>query len=746
MYNFVHDPGPLHLSGIRSADAIALTEQLLEFASSNKLVAADLSLGTWRHFQIAREMFAQFGIDPEFPSAPPQIPPDPGLPPPSRVGHRIDRETRGDRVVTDAFDLTGQIVKALGDTVQPLIFCVLIGMYDLEPADTLFVRYLTQALQATSHRVSLVFCGVDEPHLPQDWIVDWSTIDSSGARETFAGEPTMLSLVPGVITHDVYTLLDPKAIDSESLIPLRDDCFLVPPYLRASSGRAPEAQYDQFSSVTRKIDWLTAYGNYYGSKAAINSTILWDYGRTVFDAGGLNLAIRLLERAISRARAPAERAVFEIMAQGARILSGRFKDVAGIEPPDSLPPELRGWLSFTRGWGLTMLDRAADAEPYLESARQLLGKNGDTDEYLYVLNISALNRLKLGDWEGAFAKEQHIRSRLDRLTTGRWQINYINSLNLARLYRRRDRLDEAEQSYREAFATCFGVWSDSDAIYLDVCLARLHETRRQFHEAMQAWTRAALYWVSTPVPESITSRVLHAIAGFKATNGTGNLMDEVSSALVSHLLTNAQRAGIEGVSFDDSTRVSAFVRAGTIRSSGEWQAGSIANRWVFACEENLAPIVDTKANRRLRRILSLWATPANMFPVIVVDDQLGCGLPETEADMLASCLRLGVRAIRVTGKSINLDGSVGERLSASLRVRLANAVSQVKGAGDGVAVSFKRYLEPRLLSGSIAAAIRSVAALRDARAQDYDISVLRALERERIVDLYLNKDIALPTL
>jgi hypothetical protein len=130
----------------------------------------------------------------------------------------------------------------------------------------------------------------------------------------------------------------------------------------------------------------------------------------------------------------------------------------------------------------------------------------------------------------------------------------------------------------------------------------------------------------------------------------------------------------------------------------------------------------------------------------VVDDQLGCGLPETEADMLASCLRLGVRAIRVTGKSINLDGSVGERLNASLRVRLANAVSQVKGAGDGVAVSFKRYLEPRLLSGSVAAAIRSVADLRDAPAQDYDISVLRALERERIVDLYLNENIALSTL
>ena len=708
-----------------------------------------MSLGTWQHFQIAHEIFSQLGISPEFASVPRQGLPSTNLPPPSRVGHGIDRETRGDRVVTDAFHLTSQIAGALAAISRPVTFCVLVGPLELDPADTLFVRFLTHALQSTDHQMLLVLSGTDEPHLPQDWIVNWSSIQSTEKPTAFANPQTLLPLVPGVVTAEIGNLLDPVAVDLEKLIPLAGECFLVPPCKRARLGSASQQQYDQLSSVASQVNWLAAYGSYCGTNSAMNPTLLWDYSRAVLDAGGLNLAIRLLERAISRARTPAERGVFEIMIQGARILSGRFKDVAGIEPHERLPPEIRGWLSFTKGWGLTMLERPTEAEPYLEAARHLLGKNGDTDEYLYVLNISALNRLKLGDWEGAFAQEQHIRSRLDRISSGRWQISYINSLNLARLYRRRDLLDEAEQGYLEAFSTCFGVWSDSDAIYLYLCLAKLHEARRQCRDALQAWIRASLYWVSSPVPESVSSRVLNAIVGTRAANAAGNLIDEVTTTLASHLLTNATAAGLEREMFDHLDDASAFVRAGPSTHASVWHPQSIADCWVFGLEEKMPPVLDTKANRRLRRILSLLVranAEGNMFPVIVVDDQLGCGLPETEAEMLATCLRLDFRVVRVAGKNINLGESLRKRLSARLRVRLANPVSNFKQTGDGIVVTFKRYLEPHLLLGTAADTVRDIANLSDAPAGDFDISVVRSLERERIVDLYLPENIDLATL
>jgi tetratricopeptide (TPR) repeat protein len=754
VYNFVHDPGPLHLSGIRSANQRALTERLLEISSTSRLVVADLTLGAWRHFQVAREIFTQLGVSPSLAGTPRQARPNSSLPPPSRVGHRIDRETRGDQVVMDAFHLTGKVVQALVNTPQPTTFCVLTSAHAWDPADALFVRFLTQSLQSTDHRILLVLCGSDDTYLPRDWIVNWLSVQSSEKPTRGESPEAMLHLIPGIVTADIAHFLDAVAADLETLIPLSGGCFLVPPCSRCELGSASREQYDRLAAVASQVDWLAAYGNYWGSNGALNPTPLWEYGRAVFDASGLNLAIRLLERAISRARTPAERAVFEIMAQGARILSGRFEDVAGVEPHEHLAPELRGWLSFTGGWGLTMLEKPTDAEPYLESARNLLGNNGDTDEYLYVLNISALNRLKLGDWEGAFAQEQRIRSKLDRITAGRWQISYINSLNLARLYRRRGRLDEAEQAYLEAFSTSFGVWSDSDALYLNVCLAKLHEARGQFQDALQAWTRAALYWVSSAVPEATSSRVMNAIVGSKATNTAGNVIDDVTIALASYLLVNAKAAGLEheiaARESDDSNEAAAFVKpdmlAEATTSSSIWHALSIADSWGFGLEERMAPVVDTEPNRILRRMLSALVSPVSehggMFPAIVVDDQLGCGLPETEAEMLAACLRLGVRVVRVSGKSVNLDGNAGQRATDRLRVRLANPVSQVKGTDDGVFVTFKRYLEPQILSGAAADAARSIANLTDAPAQDFDISVLRELERERIVDLFLPEDIS----
>src|SRR5207247_3985118 len=171
------------------------------------------------------------------------------------------------------------------------------------------------------------------------------------------------------------------------------------------------------------------------------------------------------------------------------------------------------------------------------------------------------------DWKGAFVIEETIQAALGRITTGRWQLTYINSLNMARLYRRRGDFDAAQRSYREAFATSFGTWSDSDAIYANVCAARVHEARRWYASALHAWGRAALYWVSSAVPEAIARRVTRTILG-SAQLGSGasegNIIDDLSVAFRSRLITNATAAGLDreraAMECADSNRAPAFVR------------------------------------------------------------------------------------------------------------------------------------------------------------------------------------------
>jgi hypothetical protein len=105
----------------------------------------------------------------------------------------------------------------------------------------------------------------------------------------------------------------------------------------------------------------------------------------------------------------------------------------------------------------------------------------------------------------------------------------------------------------------------------------------------------------------------------------------------------------------------------------------------------------------------------------------------------------------VEGKCIALDRTTGERVEGLLHARLANTVSRVTQRREGVVVTFKRYLEPQTLSGPAASVVRLIAdlsianvrALLQATGQEFDLSMLRVLERERIIDLFLPEDIAL---
>jgi len=424
--NFVHDPGPLRLAGIRTADSEALTGWLLALSSSGRLIAADLSLGAWRNFQAAHEIFAQLGLpEPVTGCVARQRPgaADPAVSPPSKVGQRIDLETAGEIAALDAFRLANDAVRAL-ESHDPVTLCVLAGSGEVawEPADTWFVRFLAQALRQTEHRIVLVACGREDPELPPHWFVTWSDVATAAkpaAAKPAAAKPVAasdrdawLTLVPGVVTARVASLLDPSTgaaeplaagqaaaerwwkprplapresaageVSGEVLIPLLGGCFLVPPALRRAVGAAGPEQYHRLAGVASRIPWLAAYARFWGADQSIDTPLLWEHARAVFEGGGFGIAIRLLERAIRGARSPAERAVFEILVQGARIRSGRFGDAAGIaEPDERLAPELRGWLSFTRGWALTMLDKAAEAEPCLARARDLLDRNGVTDD------------------------------------------------------------------------------------------------------------------------------------------------------------------------------------------------------------------------------------------------------------------------------------------------------------------------------------------------------------------------------
>ena len=617
--------------------------------------------------------------------------------PRTSIGRLIDRETHGDRIALAALRFATGVLAAVAFR-EPITFCVVSARDTAwEPCDTLFVRFLVQGLRSTAHRFVLASLPATSPRLPADWKVTWSD----------PPDPPATAAAPS------YALARP------------------------APASAPEE----------------------------DPVMLCEQARREIEAGGWGIGLHLLDRAMASARTSQQRVMLQLLAQGARIASGRFEEAAREPDPDErLSPFVRGLLWHTKGWALTMRNRAEEAEACLRRARDLLESSADRESYLYVLNISALNLLKLGDWQAALALEERIRSELSQLTVGGWQLRYINSLNLARLHRRRHRFDDAARHYREAFATTAGARSESDLVYMNVCSARLDGPRGRHSAAFHAWVRAALHWAASEAPEAIGPRVTSAITAGATDRSRDNVCDDVSNALVTQLAATAEAAGLHGevaaMRAADHGHAPVIVRSLRIESGqlpvDRWRALRGPGGWVLGSDAGIAPHVASPANRSLRAALGALLSPARGASgdrpdrTVVVDDQLGHDLPLQEAQLVASCLRLGVRDVALTDSVVELDVGLRSRLEDHLRVRVGDAVDQLDLTAARAVVTFKRYREPQRIAESATIVLRRIAdsavaggaggveiaeLRRGAPDSKSLIPLLRSLERERVIEL-----------
>jgi len=753
------NPSEVTLDGIRSADPRTIRDACVELASRDALIAADVSIGSWRTHHAAAEMFAQLALPDPSSATDSESGSDPALSERSTVGRRIDLETGGDRVVLKAHELAAAAALAMTGRTHTT-FAVATGAVETswERGDAFFVRFLAQMLRGTGHRVLLVHGGPDEPSIPAGCSVDWVDLDVGTPAAAVEPNETLAGLVPGIVTPDVVEALSLSCRDRRLLIPLRAGCFLIPTELRRDPTKCA-ADRDRVAAAAAAIPWLTAYAACCGSDVAANPPVLWAHARRLFDSGALSSALRLLDCVIPMARSRTERGVFELLAQSARIGTGAFAEAGTLPDPDEqLPPDLRGWLWHTKGWALTMTGRGAEAERCLEQARLLLRRSEDNDEYLYVLNISALNQLKLGHWDQALSMEEAIRSALDRIEAGRYQIRYINSLNLARLYLRKQDYDRSEQYYGEAFATSSGVHSDSDAIYAHVCRARLCEARGNTIDARDAWGRAALYWMTSPVPEAVSPRVVDAIFSTRRRPpdypAHGSLFDEVSAVLAERLLANgAALSDLDRAASESECSPATFVRADSIEKPADWSGPWWILRGAGACflgaaSRTIARTRYSQSAQLLRQLLWRLVCPSSDAAIdewtVVVDDRQGLGLPQTEAEMLAACLPLKVETVISNGHELSLS-HVRTAIQSQLRFRLGPGVARVEQQGTDTIVAFKRYRAPRRLAGDAGEIVRWI---RDAGSLSETTTLpplddparsrlLRMLQHDRIIEPFL---------
>jgi tetratricopeptide (TPR) repeat protein len=694
-----------------------------------RVFVSDLSFGGWRSDHVATEICAQMGLEPPPPErtdSAPEIGETADV-----IGRFVDGETAGNTVAVRAATLAQAIGDALAPGTVIAIVAPRFGFPCGEPNARLVER-LAAVLPTRGARLMLVVAhGVGRA-------------PATGLR----------SLVPGILAPDVAAAIDAREGRSEvRSLALEKGFELVAPEWRPEPEQVPDARFAELDVIAQACHapWISAYAQCHGHELLVDAAWLGREAARRFSEGNTDLALRLAERAASCARDLSERLAGESVLQGMRIAAQRFQEAAAqADPPPEAPAAQRAFLLEAKGWGLTMTRESHAAERYLGEARALMDeKLGDERDRLYLLNISALNRLRLGDFEGALAMEHEIERRHARLRRRDWRLEYLNTLNTARLLRQLGRLEEALAYFERAFATTLGVRSPSDAVYVNVTRARLANEAGRATAAFEGFVRAAAHWLALGVPESLASRATRAVTRQSAGSG-GDRVEEVSAALLTALLEHAPRAGRDDLA--DAVRARnreplSFVCAHDLPAGAEvgWAAmGPGLGVLAAVGATGRPPPTDPPSHVALRAAVSAAlerAWPASDGAVAVIDDRLGHDVPTTDVELLESSLRLRGRGLTRDGRRMQLDGPLRSRLEEGLHVALGSAVDRVEPGAGRARVVFKRRLAPATLTAREAKLVSlvddepTVAQLRERVATTDIRATLRGLELRRVVTL-----------
>jgi tetratricopeptide (TPR) repeat protein len=742
------------IPGIRRA---ATLEGLLQARADLGLAAtivADLSMGEWRAHELARTCFAQ--AEHPWPLPEPSveisgsqeagagwIDPAPADRDPAAavrreqagamIGDWIDAEGRGESSVQQALWLAESFFDGLG--ARPLELVVMAPAFGAKwrRGSLSFLTFLAHGLRP-GDRLAIATLDESSPGLP-GLSVQWRDAPPLPPRSS---PPAGLgALFPGALDREAQ-----QALHFADGYPLRGGLALVPPEWRCRFTKASRMQFDRLSTAG-VAPWLRAFAQMHGNNYFVDPWFLCAQANLRLAEGGHEIALDLLERAATCAQSLRDRAVLSALLQGHRIALMRYGEVVSApDPSAALPGSLAGALLMTKGWGLVMSAQAERAEPYMQRARELLRPvlGPHATQFLYLLNISALNRLNLGDYETALRIEKEIEAVAPQPSSGEcdYRLRYVNSINIARLYRRANRFDLAESYFEQAFETTAGARTESDLIYTNVCQARLYSAQGQGTAAMRAWIRAALHWLSADAPEALGWRVLSAIVGRKAT-AADTSPEEVAQALCANLSKSAESSGVK-LSSNPGAGPCVFVRAERAVDAPFFAIGAEGFSVLLG---NRAAAGDGGAFRGPQRDELAGLALALMGEIchagdllenatVLVDDRLGCEMAATREEMVDTAVRWNIGQTRWGGQSIPISGELRAELLRKAAVRPGPAVAHMDCGPAGAVVRFKRYLPPRILSTDEASAVTRLVTEGEPLCPEL-FEVVRKLESDRVL-------------
>lgn len=703
------DVSALPLTGL----VIPSLTSLMSDESTSNVFFIDLSLGAWSGHEAAKQLGYQFGI-----SFNTLLQPELDIIKAWRnsgysdtIARLIDTECIGLTNVRIAHENAAAICLQLAQFESFKIRVLLPIQYGLpfgsENLDLLV--FLNRMLPPGT--LELVSLKQSYENLPFKANIKWKHL----AGTTVSGPviPISIAAWPGLIKRTTLEQLvnHNQFKVNEHFWQIRNGwCIVDPIYRQLPNPDSPPPS--ELINFLPEPDRFQAYW-YTFSGARGYEGIIRDETAKLFSEGAYDAANTMLEKARTATNDSLMRALLTLQLQGIRIALLEFKSASEEPIPEQgLPDELQAAIYQSIAWGLVMTGKASLGEPYFELARNKLKGKASVRDYLYLLNISALNKLNIGKLEEAFEFEKEIERSLRLMPDTDWHLVYINAINQARLYKIRREFDVSLQYYNLAFLTNDGLRQTSDLIYRNVCFAQLSdmEASRE-REVFVYWLKVSLLWLADEVPESLAPRVTKSITGF-VYKEPEELVEAVSTAILNKLKINAVK--IKGLDleselndFQKKAFTPAFFYTEKLQATEKNNYILGSTGWSVIVSSRI--LKDNKLHTPSYWQLKSYVTgllsilcgeklPKRDY-CIFVDHQLGVDIPGTKSEVITVCSRLGINRAFFGSSYYELPKMVGPNEKA--RYVISAAVYKYEKVDEKLLVFYKRFNPPIILEESV---------------------------------------------
>lgn len=324
-------------------------------------------------------------------------------------------------------------------------------------------------------------------------------------------------------------------------------------------------------------------------------------------------------------------------------------------------------------------------------------------EDLYRLNIYALYLFHEKKKDDALFVEKMINNNLSAFSQNNTIfIEYINYLNLSRVYRANNDFVTAKKYCDLAYQSIDGLKTESDLVYKHLNDGMLYESLADLKNAFFAWLRSALYWQTMSCQESLAWRpyasligksfrfdkkintneidniYLNKISGLARANNI-NLSEEIQSRIFFKKFDPSQHTDVQYIGCDG---VSVLI--------GSEQNG--ANHTSECLFEFLIKVLQSVLNFKFQS-----------NSVILIDADRGFGMPLTQAAVSARSFMLGLPSYRFNDAEI-MHGSA----SCNPELCLSPAILKLDIESSQPVAQFKRYHSDKSLGPSESALLSKI--------------------------------------